>query len=343
VQKPKPPAESHRKRQVTEGRRSTLYNPIRTSLADIRLADQLCPYFDTLSWPERPQFSQLWDIDSTHAAVDSTLGSVPKGSVLSYQQPVCISTDSIIFHPGAPAVPDFTPSDLSDFLKPFFPLTRDSSIKYHSFDVSDTQIRDYEFMTRSQSDSDLWHSLRRKRITATKMKDICTRRRDFGSLASRMLGTRHIQTAAMKYGVENEPRAAQLYAQLFGVNVYQCGFVIHPQCCFLGCSPDRRVYNVDDVAMPWGLLEIKCTTANSVADCDYLKCGDKLQLKRNHGHYYQIMAQMGLTGSRWCDFFVLSPDDYHCERIFFDDGHPFFIDMMEKVVGFFFMHFMQLV
>ena len=74
------------------------------------------PYFENLSWPERPHFSQLWNTDSTHAAVDSTLESVPKSSVQYYLKPVCVATDSIIFHPGEAAVPDFTPSDLSDFL-----------------------------------------------------------------------------------------------------------------------------------------------------------------------------------------------------------------------------------
>jgi len=58
-------------------------------------------------------------------------------------------------------------------------------------------------------------------------------------LADQMLKTRYVQTAAMKHGIETEPKAAEFYANLFGVNAYKCSLLIHPQCFFLGCSPDR--------------------------------------------------------------------------------------------------------
>ena len=77
VQKPKPPRETPT-RQVTEGRRSTFYNPVRTSLSEVRLADQLCLFFDTLPWP-----AQMWSIDSRPELVNSKIGLVAKGSVLS--------------------------------------------------------------------------------------------------------------------------------------------------------------------------------------------------------------------------------------------------------------------
>jgi len=149
-----------------------------------------------------------------------------------------------------------------------------------------------------------------------------------------MLKTRHIQTAAMKYGIETEPQAAEFYAKLFGVNVHRCALLIHPQCFFLGCSPDRRVY-VPDSAVPWGLVEIKCTTAASVADCDYLKSDSTLQLKCSHAYYYQVIAQMGLSGSQWCDFFVFARDDYHCKCIYLSNNCKLFNEMMQKVVRFF--------
>ena len=75
VQKPKPPTDT-RSRQVTEGRRSTFYNPTKKPLADNRLADQLCPFFGTLPWADRPQFAQMWSPDFRPELVDSKLGSV---------------------------------------------------------------------------------------------------------------------------------------------------------------------------------------------------------------------------------------------------------------------------
>lgn len=42
-------------------------------------------------------------------------------------------------------------------------------------------------------------------------KDICVRKADHGKLAVRLLNSKNIQTAAMKFGLENEPVAAKLY------------------------------------------------------------------------------------------------------------------------------------
>ena len=338
VQKPKPPRETPT-RQVTEGRRSTFYNPVRTSLSEVRLADQLCPFFDTLPWPDRPQFAQMWSIDSRPELVDSKIGLVAKGSVLSYQHKVCAS-DAVFLSVGdAPEPPIFSFPDLSQYLKPYLPMPYNVSMKFNSLFVSESQICEYEKSTRQQSQSLLWQSLRQPRLTASNFKSICSRRADFDGLAKQMAKKRIVQTAAMKFGLENEPVAAEMYVKLFGVNAYSVGLVIHPQCVFLGCSPDRRIYDPDNEVSCWGFLEIKCTTAASVADCDYLKHPTKLQLKRTHAYFFQVMGQMGLTGTVWCDFFVFARDDYHCERIMFRDHIAVFNNMMEKLCFFFFNHY----
>jgi len=154
---------------------------------------------------------------------------------------------------------------------------------------------------------------------------------------------RVVRTASVLYGLEHENEAAELYARTFGRNVYRVGLVINPSCAFLGCSPDRRVLDLDTTSSEWGLLEIKCTTHTSVTECDYLQKprgnGGKLALKITHSYYYQVMAQMGLTGSSWCDFFVYATSDYHLERINFDE--QFFNDMMTKVTNFYFSHYLQ--
>ncbi len=115
--------------------------------------------------------------------------------------------------------------------------------------------------------------------------------------------------------------------------------MLNPSCFFLGASPDRRVFDPDVMGSPWGLLEIKCTMADSVSDCEYLSIPKNsqqamLQLKRNHDYYYQVMGQMGLTGAKWCDFFVFAKNDFHVEGVFYD--HQFFGQMIEKLTTFFF-------
>ena len=101
------------------------------------------------------------------------------------------------------------------------------------------------------------------------------------------------------------------------MKVYKIDFVINPSAYFLGCSPDRRVY--DPSIDEYGFLEIKCPSNDKVSDCKCLKMlNTELSLKRSHDYFYQIMGQLGITGLAWCDFFIMTTVDYHKERIFFD-------------------------
>lgn len=202
--------------------------------------------------------------------------------------------------------------------------------------MSEAQSLEYELMTRTQSDNPEWHRLRKGRLTASNFKRVCSRRANFETLSVQLHASRYIQTAAMKHGLMGEPVAAEQYSKHFGHNVYRVGFVVNPTCCFLGCSPDRRVFDSDDIGNPWGLLEIKCTESTTVGNCNYLVTDATgiIRLKRSHDHYYQVMGQMGLTGSPWCDIFVSAKDDFHCERIYFDAD--FFTGMLSKLSDFFF-------
>lgn len=50
----------------------------------------------------------------------------------------------------------------------------------------------------------------------------------------------------MKRGLAMEATAANTYATKVKndmVNLYPCGLVIHPLCPWLGCSPDRKVFD----------------------------------------------------------------------------------------------------
>ncbi|KAK2145241.1 hypothetical protein LSH36_693g02064 [Paralvinella palmiformis] len=72
---------------------------------------------------------------------------------------------------------------------------------------------------------------------------------------------------------------------------------------------------------PYGLLEIKCPTSDSVNMVQYLKkdAGGFLYLSRTHNYYFQVMTQLAVTGLPWCDFFVWcgKDDTHHLETIFF--------------------------
>ena len=156
------------------------------------------------------------------------------------------------------------------------------------------------------------------RITSSVFKNVCCRRADFHSLSNRLLNKKNIQTAAMKRGLDYEPLAAKSYSELTGNSVYMCGFIINPSSPYLGTSPDRKVYDPSS-ALHCGLLEIKCPDKENFCMCKFLIKGHVTgvyKLKTSHEYYYQVMGQMALTGSPWCDFFVKCKNDYHLERIF---------------------------
>lgn len=167
-------------------------------------------------------------------------------------------------------------------------------------------------------------------------KDVCSRKSDFAALASRLLKSKNIMTAQMKYGIENEPVAAKTYGEITGHSLYLSGFVINPSAPYHGTSPDRKVF--DPNAIPqFGLLEIKCPNKDSFTDCKYLvenKNNHSYKLRTSHSYYFQIIGQMALTGLEWCHFFVKCKHDFHMERISFDQDK--WISMKSSLDKFYF-------
>ena len=85
-------------------------------------------------------------------------------------------------------------------------------------------------LSRTQTQSDIWHRLRENRLTSSNFKKVCSRQSNFENLALQ-LNKINKQSAAMKYGIDMEPVAAKVYANTFCRNTYKVGFIINP--CFL--------------------------------------------------------------------------------------------------------------
>ena len=43
-----------------------------------------------------------------------------------------------------------------------------------------------------------------------------------------------------------------------------------------------------------------------------------IQLATSHDYYFQVQGQLGVTGRKWCDFFVYTQKGFHLERIPFN-------------------------
>lgn len=113
--------------------------------------------------------------------------------------------------------------------------------------ITDKTRKEVEKRTRLQSHNKTLHGVRKNRITSSVFKGVCSRKSDFAALASRLLKSKNIMTAQMKYGTENEPVAAKTYSEITGHSVYLCGFVINPRAPYLGASPYRKMIDLNAI------------------------------------------------------------------------------------------------
>ncbi len=153
-----------------------------------------------------------------------------------------------------------------------------------------------------------WAMARRGRITSTAMHDVfCTK--NPAKLAEKLLNPRDISFLPfVARGIADEEAGAQYLLQTLrasghNVEAYKIGFVTHPEHHWLGASPDRLL-RIDE---EWALVEIKnwyeTKRQKNLRDLPYL---DKdLQLKRTHGHYFQIQTALYVTSLKTCYFATL--------------------------------------
>ena len=269
--------------------------------------------------------------------IDSQFGPVPIGSPLSYQLKPHINTGDIITHPDV-QFPHFPLPNIESHYSTV--LTKAEQELYNGLHTDRALALEIEEQTKEQSKDKKWHEVRRQRLTSSVFKEICSCQSNFERLAKRLAKTKNIQTAAMKYGIEQEPIAAKHYTEVTGNSAWLCGFVINPSCHHLGTSPDRKIYDAN--AFPnYGLLEIKCPMLDSFEDskCLTKNVNGTYRLKHTHSYYFQIMGQLGLTGMEWCDFFVYCKQNYHRERIYFDAEK--WMAMKLKLDKFYFEFFLQ--
>jgi putative phage-type endonuclease len=282
---------------------------------------------------ERVQNTQL---------VPTKFGPMRRGSVISYQQQ--LSSQCLINDFADTNFPDLPVKN--NMKNNFLTCLSNAHIaQMEELTLTEKEIKEFEVQTRVQSSSKLWHKLRKGRITASNIGSIYKRKKeDVSKFLPQLKSTKTVQTAAMKHGLVSEPHAAERYSATCGdcVNIYPCGIVISPTSPWLAASPDRKVYNSTKQS-PYGLLEIKCPSSDSVEMVECLKkdAGGFLYLSRTHNYYYQMMTQLAVTGLPWCDFFVWcgKDDTHHLETIFFDIDE--WQDIKDKIDMFFFTHYLS--
>ena len=172
-------------------------------------------------------------------------------------------------------------------------------------------------LTTNQSRSNLWLVERRKRLTATKCHKIVhakskKKRLDY------LLQTKSLEgLPQLKYGIENEDIAREVYEKGTGNKVEKLGLVVKTSKPYLAASPDGVFLKDGELY----LLEIKCPfTKKEATDLHDHEClSEEGYLKKNHQYYTQIQMQMFVCNAKKCHFFLYAPKANHLVEVQFDE------------------------
>ncbi|XP_047188518.1 uncharacterized protein LOC118309784 [Scophthalmus maximus] len=270
--------------------------------------------------------------------VDCDFGEVPKGCPLSYQCPV-------------PSPKDYKTLDDAPS-RPLFPMSF-----YRLEPVSrlpNLSAQEQEHVTVRQITWDAAHILElstreckepaeelcKLRLTSH-FKEIC-KLKPGQDHAERLISKMHngfprCKSALIEKNMKTE--ALREYCRHLCLNWYPCGLVVHPNAPWLGALPDGLVYDPNENPT-FGLVHVKCIEYRSFVDCSFLVCWDGiLKLNTGHPYYWHIQGEMIVTGTSWCDLFVISTDDMLVQRIYRDKILIKY--MMTKLHNFFFCYYLR--
>ena len=135
-----------------------------------------------------------------------------------------------------------------------------------SLKLPSDRLREIEQSTREQRHSELWFSVRRYRMTASRFGEILRRKLTTppDALVLSILQPRSFSSAATDWGIQNESLAIQAYLS------YQCqqgndsitvgpsGILVSETHPFLRATPDGTIYDPLNFNQPFGFLEVKC-------------------------------------------------------------------------------------
>lgn len=125
---------------------------------------------------------------------------------------------------------------------------------------------------------------------------------------------RTFSSAATDWGNQHEPQARALFEFQTGLEVKECGLIVHPEHFFIGASPDALLE-------PDGILEIKCPFDPANHD-ENARCGIPPR------HVAQVQGQLFVTGRKHAYFVSFDPrrlaaGEYalHIEKVKRDDAY----------------------
>ncbi|XP_058447998.1 uncharacterized protein LOC131428239 isoform X2 [Malaya genurostris] len=156
----------------------------------------------------------------------------------------------------------------------------DEFLRYCTERMQKENCSNAQILTVEQADTDLWHELRKGRITASRIHEAsrCTMLK--GSLTNKIMGISSGFSFAMKRGTDLEGHVFAVLKKQYP-SLRETGLVLDPQFPWMGASPDGIS---DDF-----VLEIKCPYTPKTYEC-YI---DVKKLSKKY--FAQIQLQMHMT------------------------------------------------
>lgn len=220
--------------------------------------------------------------------------------------------------------------------------------------VDENAAVNIEQNTKDQSDSELWRSERKKRLTSSNYGEVMSRTINNNSncLVKKLLYSNFRGNTYTRKGLSEEKYSRTEYINIKNQTENKVdkivipGLVIDHKYPYLAASSDGIVHMKDGSE---GLIEIKNllqrkkVLIREAATKDRSFClhfkKSILSLKETHKFHYQIQGQLNILNKDWCDLIVRRTDPYDIVIIRLERDINLWVNkMLPKLKAFYFTH-----
>lgn len=194
-------------------------------------------------------------------------------------------------------------------------------------ELTDEDRQEIETNTQDQNESEIWHKVRKGRITASNWYRVYTRvetlkkhpHTDMSALVASFVNPPNLtHLPQINKGKETEKEAiAAAYRWLeqhhHEVKLIPCGLFVDEKHPFIGATPDSII---ECACHGKSVLEVKCPST-AMEQLQYLD--ESMNLREKSAYYGQVQGQMHVTDTDMAHFFVYSgPEKFAMDIIFRD-------------------------
>ena len=177
-------------------------------------------------------------------------------------------------------------------------------------------------ISSGQQANEIWHQVRKGRLTASNFGAVLQAKKVTQSLMKRLLGEYDLSgVKSIMWGTQHEKDAVSSFSKTTGLVVNKTGIWLD-DAGILGASPDGLIG--EDA-----LLEVKCPySLRNETVCEGLKqknfflmaCEEDLFLRKDHAYWHQVQGQLHLANRKMCYFVIWTKQDMKILQISKDES-----------------------